>query len=161
MNWMDARADKQLAEHFDQQQYDETSLIEISVPVNLPYTNNWTAFERIDGAVVFNGHQYNYVMRKMENGKMIYKCLPNEERNKISNARTEFFKLAFDFNKIASSKKQDTNKTHHVKKAMDDFTYQGLPYSSVVSDVSHPLYITANAHLANGFYLLPVQPPRA
>lgn len=161
MNWLDAKADKEMVQQLDQLQYDESSLIEISVTTNLPYTNNWTDFERTDGTVEFNGKHYNYVMRKMVDGKMIYKCIPNEERNTISSARNKFFKLAFDASKIATSKRQDTNKSISVKKTMEDFTnylFQ-IIFPLVVSQNSS--YIVANTHLVNGFNVLPYQPPQA
>ena len=161
MNWLDNRADEQMAKQLDEQRYKETSLIEISVPTNLPYTNNWSSFERIDGSVEFNGRHYNYVLRKMVDGKMIYKCIPNEDRNKVSNARDAFFKLAFDYNKVADDKKSDSNKTPSVKKTMDDFTDHLLQIVIAPSEQESLSHKLANTLLANGFNLLPYQPPKA
>jgi len=161
MNWLDCRADLQMAEHLDLHQYNEADLIEISVSTNLPYTNNWSSFERTDGSIEFNGRHYNYVMRKMVNGQMIYKCIPNQERNKIANARATFFKMAFDYNKVSESKKQDSNKAPSVKKTMDDFTEHRLRITVPVLANENPSYTTANILLVNGFNQLPFQPPQA
>jgi hypothetical protein len=161
MNWMDARADNEMVQQLNQLQYEESSLIEISVTTNLPYTNNWTDFERTDGTVEFNGKHYSYVMRKMVDGKMIYKCIPNEERNNISSVRNEFFKQAFDASTIATSKKQDSNKSISVKKTMEDFTDNLFQITFPVAVSQNPSYIIANTHLANGFNVLPYQPPQA
>ncbi|MES2773543.1 MAG: hypothetical protein V4722_05140 [Bacteroidota bacterium] len=161
MNWLDDRADAQMSRQLDEQQYDESSLIEISVPTNLPYTQNWASFERVDGSVEFNGRNYSYVMRKMVDGKMIYKCIPNENRNKISNARDAFFKLSFDADKVTTSKKQDGNKSPSVKKTMDDFTEHNLRIAVPASANKNPSYLIANILLANGFNVLPYHPPQA
>ncbi|MEO7313011.1 MAG: hypothetical protein ABIX01_21675 [Chitinophagaceae bacterium] len=161
MNWLDTRADLQMARQLDAQQYDESSLIEITVPTNLPYTNNWTTFERVDGSIEFNGQHYNYVMQKMVDGKMIYKCIPNQDKNKVSNARNEFYKLAFDSNKIDPSKKQDTGKSLSFKKAMDDFTNTQFRIRIAPISNDDPAYLSANVRLANGFDVLPYQPPQA
>jgi hypothetical protein len=80
----------------DQQAYDDQDLLEIRVPVNLPYQTNSMEFERVDGEVDVAGVHYNYVKRKFYNDTLILLCLPNTEKTKLFNARETFFSLVND-----------------------------------------------------------------
>jgi hypothetical protein len=95
-DYLQHRADTQLEVQLDQQQYNEASLIEIRVPLNMPYQSISSNFERYDGEIEFNGIHYKYVKRKVENGELVLLCLPNENRMRLQNARDEFFKLVND-----------------------------------------------------------------
>ena len=62
-DYMQQRSDAQLEARLDQNDYDESQLIELRVPLNLPYHNDWTEFERYDGEVEIEGVHYKYVKR--------------------------------------------------------------------------------------------------
>ena len=160
MNWMDDRANDNMAVMLDELHYSQASLIEIIVPINLPYTNNWSSFERINGSVEFNGRNYNYVMRRMVNGKMIYKCIPNEERNKISSARSEFFKHSFDSNSLSHSKKDGPYKLLSVKKGLDDYISNTPRVVIPRLNIQSPAFMTFGFALPKGFESLPYEPPK-
>lgn len=74
--------------------YDESKLMVIKVPLSLPYSNNWTAFEQYNGSIEIEGHHYEYVKRKVSNDTLILLCLPNTEKDKLEQARISFEKLA-------------------------------------------------------------------
>ncbi len=95
-DYLQHRADTRLEAQLDQQQYNEASLIEIRVPLNMPYQSISSSYERYDGEIEFNGIHYKYVKRKVENGELVLLCLPNENRMRLQNARDEFFKLVND-----------------------------------------------------------------
>ena len=95
-DYLQHRADTQLESQLDQHQYNEASLIEIRVPLNMPYQNISSDFERYDGEIEYNGIHYKYVKRKVANGELVLLCLPNENRMRLQNARDEFFKLVND-----------------------------------------------------------------
>lgn len=95
-DYLQHRADTQLESQLDQHQYNEASLIEIRVPLNMPYQNISSSFERYDGEIEYKGIHYKYVKRKVANGELVLLCLPNETRMKLQNAREEFFKLVND-----------------------------------------------------------------
>ena len=106
-DYLQHRADTQLESQLDQHQYNEASLIEIRVPLNMPYQNVSSDFERYDGEIEFNGIHYKYVKRKVTNGDLVLLCLPNENRMRLMNARDEFFKLVNDL----QNPSQDKNPT--------------------------------------------------
>jgi hypothetical protein len=106
-DYLQHRADTQLESQLDQHQYNEASLIEIRIPLNMPYQNVSSDFERYDGEIEFNGIHYKYVKRKVTNGELVLLCLPNENRMRLMNARDEFFKLVNDL-KNPSQEKSST-----------------------------------------------------
>ena len=83
LHWMQQQQNASLEKQLDDADYDETSLVEITVPLSLPYYNNWSEFERYDGEIQLNGLTYKYVKRKIENGKLVLKCLPNPQQQVI------------------------------------------------------------------------------
>jgi hypothetical protein len=103
-DYLQHRADTQLESQLDRHQYNEASLIEIRVPLNMPYQNISSSFERYDGDIEYNGIHYKYVKRKVANGELVLLCLPNENRMKLQNARDEFFKLVNDLQQSSQDK---------------------------------------------------------
>ena len=84
-------SDKQLEARLDNNQYDESSLIEIRVALNVPYQNNQAEFERHYGEIEVNGKYYTYVKRKIDNGFLVLKCIQNYYKEKIKAAGNEYF----------------------------------------------------------------------
>ncbi len=93
-----------LISRIDADSYDERSLVEVRVPVNLPYQSNWPEFERYNGEIYMNGVHYNYVKRKMHNDTLILLCLPNQEKTQLLNARETFFSLVNDLQQDSPAK---------------------------------------------------------
>ena len=76
-------ADKELEVKLDNHQYDERQLLEIKVPINIPYLINDADFERHYGEIEIDGRYYSFVKRKVEDGYLILKCIPNNAKEKI------------------------------------------------------------------------------
>lgn len=93
---LEAQTGDRMITRIDADAYDERDLIEVRVPVNLPYQANWPEFERYNGEVYMDGVHYNYVKRKMHNDTLILLCLPNQEKTHLLNARETFFSLVND-----------------------------------------------------------------
>jgi len=107
-DYLQHQADTRLESQLDQDQYNEASLIEIRVPLNMPYQSVSSDFERYDGEIEFNGIHYKYVKRKIDKGELVLLCLPNEGRMRLQNARDEFFKLVNDLQQHSSQNKSST-----------------------------------------------------
>jgi hypothetical protein len=90
-NYLQKKADKQLQARIDVNDYNESQLIEIRVPLNMPYQNNSSEFERHYGEIEISGKIYTYVKRKIEDGTLILKCLPNTEKQNIKTADNILF----------------------------------------------------------------------
>ena len=77
----------------DANQYNEANLIEIKIPLKLPYSTEWKHFERYDGEINVNGVYYKYVKRKVIVDSLVLLCLPNPTRLRLESARNQFFEL--------------------------------------------------------------------
>lgn len=120
-DYLQHRADTQLESQLDQQQYNEASLIEIRIPLNMPYQNVSSDFERYDGDIEFNGIHYKYVKRKVANGELVLLCLPNENRMRLLNARDEFFKLVND---LQQSPDKSSTPSNSIKNPITEYWQQ-------------------------------------
>ena len=156
-DYLQHRSDTQLESRLDQHQYNEASLIEIRIPLNMPYQNVSSDFERYDGEIEFNGIHYKYVKRKVENGELVLLCLPNQNRMRLQNARDEFFKLVNDLQNPSPNKNstpgntiknpvteywQQQNNWHLEALAQQQHQYTSLaiivPSSPFITTLAHP-----------------------
>jgi hypothetical protein len=161
MNSVEAHQNTQIELQLDEKQYDASALIEIRVAVNLPYQTDWKEFERVDGEVEVNGLHYKYVERKLENGEMIYRCIPNEGKAMLVNARENFFKLVNDLQTQEPSSKKSNN-SPSVKGFSFDYCDELKSWSlnsitQLISSYNYPIA----AKLSAAFILTPEQPPEA
>ncbi len=95
-DYLQHRADQRLEAKLDRHDYDEAQLIEMRVPLNMPYQVSSSDFERIDGEIEIDGVHYKYVKRKVDKGELVLLCLPNKTKMRLQSARDEFFKLVND-----------------------------------------------------------------
>lgn len=155
---MEARQNTQLEQQLDDKQYNESSLVEIRVPVSLPYQTDWKEFERVDGEVEFNGTHYKFVERKLQGGEMIYKCIPNEGKTQLVNARENFFKLVNDLETQESSNKSTTN--HSVKTFSFDYCDELKSWSlTTLQQTTSSYNNNAAEQLLSAYILIQEQPP--
>ncbi len=119
MSYMEERANRQMITRLDNNEYNESELIEISAPLDLPYFTNWQHFERCDGQVAINGTVYNYVARKYVNNVMIYKCIPNRVQQNIITAKKQIDHNAFSDVETGKSKKPGAPLSNYFKNMSD------------------------------------------
>jgi hypothetical protein len=97
ISFLEGKATTQLEAQLDENNYDESQLISITIPVTkLSYYNNSILFERVDGQLEINGVQYKYVKRRLYNDSVELICIPDQTAMKLSNARNDFFKIVND-----------------------------------------------------------------
>ena len=112
----------------DNDQYDESDLLSIKLPSNLPYYTNSKHFTRMDGEIEIDGIHYNYVKCRMYQDSLEYLCIPNKARNRLSSARDEFYKLVNDLRHPSPNKKNDHSGSF-VKSPLSEFCEQGTSWS--------------------------------
>ena len=105
--YIQKQADQQLAVQLDNHHYDESQLIELKVELRVPYQTQDADFERHYGEIEIDGKSYTYVKRKMENGFLILKCIPNHQRDKLKTANTDFLKMVVGLNHEKNNGKQN------------------------------------------------------
>jgi hypothetical protein len=114
-------SDKQVQTSLDHKQYNDAELITITVPLSLPYYLNTSDFERFDGEINIDGKIYRYVERKVANGELILKCLPDYNKMQLQSAKIDFFKSANDFVQNTDTKKSSDAKTNIYKYSVNDY----------------------------------------
>lgn len=115
------KADRQLEAKLDIENYDVSQLIELKIPLNMPYQSNRPDFERVDGEIEIDGVLYKYVKRKVINDSLILLCLPNEQKMKIENAKDDFFKQVNDLHATSPNNAPGKNNASTFKNILSDY----------------------------------------
>ncbi|MBE7169457.1 MAG: hypothetical protein INR73_02645 [Williamsia sp.] len=102
------RLDAQLEARLDDNQYDETTLIELKVALHMPYQTGEGEYERYDGEVKMNGITYKYVKRKLSGDTLYLKCIPHTSGMHLEAAKNDFTKNNSDLAQPPFAKKQGT-----------------------------------------------------
>ena len=118
MDILEQQASTSLQQRLDLNQYDDNSLVEVKIPVSLPYLSNWNSFEKYQGETEINGIHYKYVKRKLVNDTLILLCIPNQAKNELKSARSDYFKQVND---LQNNNKKSDSKDHSVKIPLSDY----------------------------------------
>lgn len=159
ISFMENKADLALERKIDNSEYDESSLIEITVPLNSPYLADYfSEFDRYVGELELDGVHYKYVKRKIVNGELVLFCLPNEERNDLQNSREEFFKLVNDLN---HSQKQEKGSSSSVPNISIEYKKEHNDWLTLAFFPSPLKYSSFSFSFSTLCYLgVPERPPR-
>ncbi|KAA9038178.1 hypothetical protein FW778_15625 [Ginsengibacter hankyongi] len=109
--YMQQKVSDQLEVKLDKSLYSDADLIELKVPMNLPYQTNWSAYQRYNGEIEMDGIMYKYVKRKVSNDTLYLMCIPNTKKMTLETAKNDFFKMSNDLTQNNNSKKSDNSKT--------------------------------------------------
>ena len=101
---MQLKTNEHLEALLDNNSYDDSQLMELKIPVHLPYQNSWTTFERYNGEIEIEGVMYKYVKRKLSNDTLYLMCIPNTKKMHLETAKNDFFKISNDLMQNNSSK---------------------------------------------------------
>jgi hypothetical protein len=92
--YMEDKANEQVEAQLDDNNYEESQLISIKVPItHLSYYNNSEEFERVDGQITVGGVQYKYVKRRIFNDSLEVLCIPDQVAMKFQAVKNDFFKF--------------------------------------------------------------------
>lgn len=162
INIVQQHADTRLEAKLDRNEYAEEDLIEIKVPVSMPYQTDWAAFERYDGEIEVNGIHYKYVKRKVQDGQLVLKCIPNHAKQHLESAKDDLFKIANDLQQDNAAKKSGTPGFSLVKSVLGDYENPQPLHIAVLpaisSEQSYSVY--QPVLVADLLHSIPEQPPR-
>ena len=161
VNYLQASTDARIQSIINDKQYGQSELFEISAPVTLPYTTNWADWESVEGQIVINGFHYNYVERKLQDGVMTYRCLPNHDKQNLLTGRDAFFKLASDFENSSAQSGKKSGTSIAVNNYIGDYDDASSAY--VIAPFKSSKQITFSnfaSVLQNGFNGLVLPPPK-
>ena len=148
-----------LEQKIDTGKYNDEQLVEIRIPLNMPYYSD-KDYEVVYGETDFNGEHYQYVKRKVSNNTLYLLCLPNKEKTSITKAKNEFTKAVNDIpgNNQGSQQKNDLVKLLTTEFRVNETTAIDLNNYSI-SSLS---FISRNADVKDLFTpLTDAQPPEA
>lgn len=152
-------ADKQLEVRLDNDQYNESELIEIRVALNVPYQNDQADFERHYGEMEVDGQYYTYVKRKIENGYLVLKCIPNNAKEKIKAAGNDFFKMTVGLDTNQPDKKQ--NSSSFAKNFWSEYDDRATDYTiDIFSALLNKRYLNNSSSLSDICGPVPGHPPQ-
>ncbi len=158
LNYFEGRADRSLIQSLDNNQYDESSLVTIKMPLSLPYTGSRDEFERYDGTIQINGVFYNYVKRKFFNDTLTLLCIPNREKTRLYAENNEYAKSAAGAQSPASSNERTMNSL--LKSFFPGYNQENNESWFVFFTGNSRHYIMTNdSELSCCFLPLPSQPP--
>jgi len=109
-NYAQSAADAVLTAKLDNGSYNESDLITVKIPVNMPYLSNQSMFERVDGEITLNGQVYKYVKRTVQNDTMTLLCIPHVEKTELQQKANEYAGKINDLPSNDNSKKAETAK---------------------------------------------------
>lgn len=160
LDYLQYQADARLETNIDLEQYQDSELMELRIPLNLAYQPLNTAFERHYGEIEFEGRHYNYVKRKIENGLLVLKCIPNHQKDRIKNTAGILFKTVNGIDQ--GNEKSTAPIVKLIKNFSCDFEAHTLSVSFNALIASHTtLAAKSRSFISCGFTLPAEQPPDA
>lgn len=160
VDYMQQKSDEALEARLDLDDYNESELIEIKIPVNMPYQTSWSEYERYDGEVEMDGISYKYVKRRLLNDTLYLRCIPNTQKMRLQTAKNDFFKNNNDIAQNNSSKKSDNAKSLALKKLICEYDEHTFSFNAGALSITQRSFgrclvkgIISSAHIS------PEQPP--
>lgn len=142
----------------DAGQYVEANLIEVRVPLNMPYQERVTEFERLYGEMTVDGVVYTYVKMKVDHNELILKCIPDVNRQQIKNSENNLAKANSSQDMDNNGKKHNTSFN---KNTISDYDNKNQTYNlqanKLVVLLSYPDFTTSILKVS---IAPPHQPPR-
>jgi hypothetical protein len=157
-DFLEHQADVQLEARIENNDYKADQLIEIRIPLNLPYQANWQSFERFDGEIDLDGVHYKYVKRKIYNDSLVLLCLPNEAKQNIEKAKDNYFKIVNDID-ARSQKKSDQNNVGFKNIFSEFFVNHAPGLIAGYEYVSTKHFVAKAPFLSTNLHNTPDQPP--
>ncbi|HUZ60493.1 MAG TPA: hypothetical protein VMU83_17110 [Hanamia sp.] len=156
------KTNEKLETLIDNNNYDESQLMELKIPIHLPYQTNWTSYQRFDGEIKLNGIIYKYVKRKLSNDTLFLMCIPNSYKMHLETAKNDFFKLTNDLARNDHSKKSESSNSFfkNLQNVYNDSSF-GMNIMSPFTLNQNCWHIAGSAAIISTPHIIPGQPPDA
>ena len=151
-------SDKDAVAQIDKSAYKDAELVEIAIPLNMPYMQSQDDYERCDGSIEFNGTHYNYVKRKTSNDTLHLLCLPNSQKTKLYATKNDYAKQLSD----APSGKKGSESSAMKSTFFSEYSFQFMQYDLTLSHILINQHTTTkNPFLASCFIETAGKPPQS
>ena len=155
---IEKKATAKLEQRISSGQYKSDQLVEIRIPLNMPYYSD-KDYENVYGETDFNGEHYRYVKRKVSGNTLYLMCLPDKEKSSITKVKNEFTKAVND---VPANKQGSQQKNSLIKLLTTEFRINetAVPENNfLIFSVS---WFSRNTEVKNLFTpLTDAQPPEA
>ncbi len=160
--WLFSAIEKNATANLEQKisagKYSDEQLVEIRIPLNMPYYSDQD-YEEVYGETDFNGEHYQSVKRKVSSNTLYLLCLPNKEKTNIVKVKNEFTKAVND---IPGTKEGSQQKSSLVKLLTTEFRVNETAFDINNYSISSLSFISRNADAKDLFIpLTDAQPPEA
>lgn len=156
ISFMENETDETFTEWLDKGDYNDKDLVAVKVPINLPYQNNWSSYERINGQLKLNGQVYKYVKRKVYNDTMIYLCIRHDSKTIIEQKAHDYLGKVNDLPANDNAKKTDA-----LKQLFSDYNMHPVFNVPGISSGVHSHNLYLNIYLPDHLTLKQGQPPKS
>lgn len=97
MFWgMQHQAKNDLLQRLDAHDYVEQEVVELRIPLTLPYPLHPRGFQRLDGEFQYQGESYELVKQKLENDTLFLVCIKDVESARIASVLFDYATIAND-----------------------------------------------------------------
>ncbi|MES1226387.1 MAG: hypothetical protein ABUT20_63515 [Bacteroidota bacterium] len=118
--YIEDKATSRLEQKIDAGQYNEDQLLEIKIPIKVPYYTS-TKYETYYGETQYNGEHYRYVKRKVSGDTLYLLCLPHTAKDEIAAAQKDFIKSVND---VQNNTPQKQGQPSLVKMMLSEYLQQ-------------------------------------
>ena len=155
---IEKKATATLEEKISSGKYSDEQLVEIRIPLNMPYYSD-KEYENVYGETDFNGEHYRYVKRKVSGNTLYLLCLPNKEKTSLVKVKNEFTKAVND---VPANKQGSQQKNNFIKLLTSEFKISETISSENNFSSLSLQFISRNTAVTNLFTpLTEAQPPEA
>lgn len=138
--------------------YSDDQLIEIRIPLNMPYYSD-KEYENVYGETDWNGEHFRYVKRKVSDNTLYLLCLPNKDKTSIVRVKNEFTKAVND---VPGNKQGAQEKSNLIKLLTTEFKVNDTWINERNISSLSLQFISRNTAVADLFTpLTDTQPPEA
>ncbi|HVU57664.1 MAG TPA: hypothetical protein VHD83_21525 [Puia sp.] len=161
-SFLEVKADMQLQTQLDDNNYDDSQLVSMKVPVtHLSYYNNSPMYEIADGKIEIGKVLYHYVKRRIYNDSLEVLCIPNQEAMRLRAAKNNFFASVNGLQQASADqgKKQSANADILKNLLLEYYPTENMPLTGVFCFISFRRYADHASLLSSIYILTPGQPP--
>jgi len=150
------QSDVQMVKQIFDNKIDDTKLVELKIPVNMPTIQDWTDYEEIVGQIQLKDAYYTYVRLKMTRDTMYMICLANTAKTQLVKANVIAAKEISD---VPVNKKGQEPVTKRVN-TLSEYNLQSFKYQYAAdgSFIKHEPN-SRRLRLTNPFIESPGKPP--
>ncbi|MBY0479973.1 MAG: hypothetical protein K2Q21_01360 [Chitinophagaceae bacterium] len=121
IEYLQYKANTQLEASLDKNLYEDSQLIELKVPLEIPYQSNWSTYQRYDGEIEIGGRLFKYVERKVANDTLYLKCIVNDKKMHLETIKNNYFKATSDIVQNGDAKKTGNSKDLTLKNLQGEY----------------------------------------